>query len=173
MLWLGLAVGLVGLAILILHAEPASSPRAAMVRAASVLFALLAIGCAFRLVAGLPIIEASELGIAIWFHGPYRRPFFAPWSRVHDIVLTRVGRGNALGIELIEDELFRIPEFPNQSCAPVREAARAILAWSGRAIGGDPREWVELLQKMRSVYGEPEPLAKNPASKNGAPGAER
>jgi len=80
------------------------------------LSALVAIGSAVRLLLQLPIIEASELGIAIWFHGPYRRPFFAPWNRVRAIVLTRVrtvdhatgaALRDALGIELIQDHRFQ------------------------------------------------------------------
>ncbi len=156
------------LALLILHGWPAPEPRGTMVTAAYLaglaLFALLAIGCAFRLVAVLPIIEASELGIAIWFHGPYRRPFFAPWNRVRAIVLTQVarppgatrtGRREALGIEFVQDDQFRIPDLRNRPRTREQGAPQATLAWSDRAIGGDLREWVELLQKMRSTYGEP------------------
>jgi hypothetical protein len=165
MLWLGLVAGLAALAILTLRGPSGSAAGGLGVAAAKwgalALFGLIAIRCAFRLVAGLPIIEASEFGIAIWFHGPYHRPFFAPWNRVQDIVLTEVarsrrttgaGRCNALGIALIEDDQFRIPDFPGDACAPVRDAPRASLAWSSRTIGGDPRKWVELLEQMKSVY---------------------
>jgi hypothetical protein len=167
MLGLGLVAGLIGLAILAARGSLASSPRGLADTVASwaafALFALLGVGCAFRLAAGLPIIEASELGIAIWLHGPYHRPFFAPWSRVRAIVLTQVARSrraggagqcDALGIQLVLDEQFHIPDFRDDAHAPVRDAPRADLAWSSRAIGGDVREWVELLQQMKSAYAD-------------------
>ena len=167
--------GLAGLAILAVHGSPAPNPGGpldtAAYRAAFALFALIGLGCAFRLVAGLPIIEASELGIAIWFHGPYRRPFFAPWNRVRAVVLTQIahshrsGRASpcdALGIELVQDDQFQIPDFPDHAHAPVRDAPRADLAWSSRAIGGDLHKWVDLLQQMKSACTEPstQPLSQ-------------
>jgi len=125
---------------------------------------LTMVGCGWRLLVQLPIIEASELGIAIWFGGPYRRPFFAPWGRVRAIVLTQVqaGKGGAapgsilpaLGIELDCDDRFRLPEEAAHTDIPIGGAARADLAWSRRSIGGDVRRWVELLERMRSIYAE-------------------
>jgi hypothetical protein len=125
---------------------------------------LTMVGCGWRLLVQLPIIEASELGIAIWFGGPYRRPFFAPWGRVRAIVLTQVRPRNgvaaprstlpALGIELDCDDRFRLPQEAAHTDIPIGGAARADLAWSGRSIGGDVRRWVELLERMRSIYGE-------------------
>jgi hypothetical protein len=128
------------------------------------LSALVAIGSAVRLVVQLPIIEASELGIAIWFHGPYRRPFFAPWSRVRAIVLTRARAADdapgsvmrdALGIELTQDDRFQLPQHCPNDEVPVEGALRADLVWSSRSVSGSPRRWVELLQQMKSAYAEP------------------
>ncbi len=125
---------------------------------------LTMVGCGWRLLVQLPIIEASELGIAIWFGGPYRRPFFAPWGRVRAVVLTQVhpGKGGAdpgstlpaLGIELNWDDRFRLPDEAAHTDVPIGGAARADLAWSGRSIGGDVRHWVEVLERMRSIYSE-------------------
>jgi hypothetical protein len=135
-------------------------------RPALVICALTAIGCGLRLVAQLPIIEASELGIAIWFHGPYRRPFFVPWSRVRAVVLTRVRPANsadrasvrnALGIELIADNHFPGPPQSAGREVPIDGAARADLAWSSRSIGGDVRRWARLLQQMKPAYADPTP----------------
>ena len=124
--------------------------------------ALVAAGSGLRLLLRLPLIEASELGIAIWFHGPYRRPFFAPWSRVRTIVLTRARPADgasaprdALGIELIQDERFAIPREAHVAETPVHGAAHADLVWSRRSIGGDPGQWVQLLQSMQRAYTEP------------------
>ncbi len=119
---------------------------------------LLAAGCGFRLIAMLPIIEASELGIAIWFHGPYRRPFFAPWSRVRAIVLTEVlsargARQSALGLDFVKDTEFPAPPPAAGARAPAPRAAHADLAWPARSLSGDARQWVALLQKMQSAHG--------------------
>jgi hypothetical protein len=125
---------------------------------------LTLIGWGLLLLVRLPIIEASELGIAIWFHGPYRRAFFVPWNRVRAVVLTRVrpaasGRGasvrNALGIELIRDGQFPRPPESARRETPVDGAAAADLAWSSRSIGGDVRRWARLLQQMKLVYADP------------------
>jgi len=125
---------------------------------------LTMVGCGWRLLVQLPIIEASELGIAIWFSGPYRRPFFAQWGRVRAVVLTQVQTGKAgaapgstspaLGIELDCDDRFRLPDEAAHTDIPIGGAPRADLAWSGRSIGGDVRRWVEVLERMRSTYGE-------------------
>jgi len=128
------------------------------------LSALVAIGSGVRLLLQLPIIEASELGIAVWFHGPYRRPFFAPWNRVRAIVLTRVRTADhatgaalrdALGIELIQDDQFHLPQGSSNDEIPVEGAPRADLAWSRRCVSGNLRHWVDLLQRMKSACAEP------------------
>jgi hypothetical protein len=125
------------------------------------LSALAAIGCALRLLLQLPLIEASEFGIAIWLHGPYRRPFFAPWSRVRAVRLTHVRSASgvaardALGIELNRDDRFPLPARSASDEVPVDDAAQADLAWSSRSISGDLRRWEAVLQQMRSAYGPP------------------
>jgi hypothetical protein len=115
-----------------------------------------AILLAGRALLQLPMIEASELGIAIWLYGPYRRPFFAPWKRVRTIVLTqargarrpRAPMRPALGIGLVQDSQFHLP--PNLRCAETAAGAEpADLVWSSARIRGDPRRWVELLQRMK------------------------
>jgi len=125
--------------------------------------ALIAIRSGLRLLIQLPLIEVSELGIAVWLGGPYHRPFFAPWRRVRAIALTRVRTADgppgaapreALGIELIPDD--RPLQRPRNSELPIDGAPRADLAWSRRAISGDPRHWVEQLQRMQSIYAEPQ-----------------
>lgn len=122
---------------------------------------LAALASGLRLLLQLPIIEASELGIAVWLHGPYRSPFFAPWSRVHAVTLTQVGRPDAgagaaardaLGIELNRDGSTDLPHPVPDGERPIDGAARADLAWSNRSINGDLRRWVELLQAMKKAY---------------------
>ena len=112
-----------------------------------------------RLLIQLPIIEASELGIAVWLHGPYHRPVFVPWSHVRAVLLTQVRRADApagaaprdaLGIELNHPDRFRALPRPANDEVPVDSAAHADLAWSSRSISGDLRRWVELLQAIRS-----------------------
>jgi hypothetical protein len=164
---LGCATGVAFFAIFMLRGSPASNPHWPISMTsywfAVAFFGVTALWCGFRILVQLPIIEASELGIAIWFHGPYRRPFFAPWNRVHAVVLTQVrsahpaigpARRNALGIELVQDDQFRLPPSAAGADTPVSGAAKADLAWSGRTISGDPRQWVALLQRMKSVYTE-------------------
>ena len=125
------------------------------------LSALAAIGCALRPLLQLPLIEASEVGIAVWLHGPYRRPFFAPWSRVRAIRLTRVRSAggvaarDALGIELNHDDRFPLPARSARDELPVEGAAHADLAWSSRSISGDLRRWEAVLRRMKSAYAEP------------------
>ena len=167
MLRLGLSAALTALAVLVVQAWPGSNPRVPVsvsaFWAAFALFALIGAACAFRLVASLPVIEASELGIAIWLRGPYFRPFFAPWSRVRAVVLTTVARWpragarhrTALGIVLIQDDGFRIPDFRHSAQAPALDAPHADLAWSSRAIGGDLSHWVDLLQRMKAADTQP------------------
>jgi len=131
--------------------------------AQTLLWAMLGFNAGLALLLGvralvqLPIIEASELGIAIWFHGPYRRPFFAPWSRVRTIVLTQARSADAasalrdaLGIELIQDNQFRLPaDLPRDEVAAGTEPAD--LVWSRARIRGNPRRWVELLSRMQAA----------------------
>ena len=158
-----LAAGLVSAALCgwLAHQPPRGLP-AALLWIALGLSALLAAGSGLRLLLQLPLIEASELGIAIWFHGPYRRPFFAPWSRVRAIVLTRARPADgasaprdALGIELIQDERFALPHEADVPETTVHGAAHADLVWSRRCIGGDPGQWVQRLQAMQRAYTEP------------------
>jgi hypothetical protein len=164
---LTLAAGIALSAVLLLYGSPGHGPdhrvQAALYWVALSLCVLTALGCAWRLFVQLPIIEASELGIAIWFGSPYHRPFFAPWGRVRAIVLTRArarsdragGAGReALGIELDCDDQFRLPEEAARTDISIEGAARANLAWSARSIGGDMRRWVELLGRMHSIYRE-------------------
>ncbi|HEX4597389.1 MAG TPA: hypothetical protein VH278_06350 [Burkholderiaceae bacterium] len=130
------------------------------------LAALTAIGSAARLLVLLPVIVASEIGIAIWPYGPYQQPFFAPWSRVRAVALTRVRpRGaprtaparDALGIELIHDDPSGLAPAAASTERPIEGAARADLAWSSRVISGDPARWVALLQTMKAAYEESRP----------------
>jgi hypothetical protein len=163
--WVALAAGATSAALCgwLAHDPPGHLP-AALLRAALVLSALLAAGSGLRLLLQLPLIEASELGIAIWFRGTYRRPFFVPWKRVRAIVLTRArpadratgsAARNALGIEVIQDERFRLPPLEHGAEATVHGAAHADLTWSNRSIGGDPGRWVLLLQAMQRAHGGP------------------
>jgi hypothetical protein len=159
-LWTGFAASFVLMAIFgwLAHETPGQLSTATFGLLAG-LSALGAVGSGLRLLLQLPIIEASELGIAVWLYGPYRRPFFAPWSRVRAVALTRV-RGvdasignaarDALGIEL-NDERFDVPRTSSGE-VPVDGAAPANLAWSSRLISGDPRRWVALLQAMKKAY---------------------
>jgi hypothetical protein len=159
-LWAGLAAGLAAAAVFgwLAPAAPGQVPIA-LCWIAFGLSALTAIGCGLRLLMQLPIIEASELGIAVWLHGPYRRPFFAPWSRVRAVSLTQVRSADAapgaaardaLGIELDHNGESRPLQHRPHDELPVDGAARADLAWSSRSISGDLRRWVELLQQMKS-----------------------
>ena len=139
---------------------PAGDAKLALIAywAAIAAGAITAIGCAVRLVLQLPVIEASELGIAVWLQGPYHRPFFAPWSRVRSIVLTRTGPdgtlgGDSLGIELAPDDRAQLPSVAAAHGAPAGAVTR--LAWSTHAISGDARRWVELLGRMKKAYDEP------------------
>lgn len=160
----GLAAGLILCSGLVLHGVPPAGrdPGLALIGywAGLVAGAGAAIGCAVRLVLQLPVIEASELGIAVWLEGPYRRPFFAPWSHVRSIVLTRVRPGgaaacDALGIELDQDDRVRLPPAASGRPAPEAGAAPADLAWPARSIHGDPHRWVEVLERMKAAYGGP------------------
>ncbi len=160
--WAGLAGGL-ALAVIFLWLAIGSPGRAAAIFnwLALACLVLTATGPGLRLLLQLPLIEASELGIAIWLNGPYRRPFFAPWKRVRAIVLTKArsaqaadgsGARDALGIELDQDDAFRLPPMPPQAEVPVGGAQRADLVWSSRSISGDPRRWVDLLARMKAAH---------------------
>jgi hypothetical protein len=120
----------------------------------------IAATCVVKLVAQLPVIEVSELGIAIWFLGPYRGPFFAPWSRVSSVGLTRVecpgplGRRpvDALAIRIVEDGGFRFPALPADLTVPIRGAPGAELAWPDGAIAGRLQTWVTLMKSLKSAH---------------------
>jgi hypothetical protein len=160
--WLWASAGLaLFLVFVLLLAPPMRGPRLWI--PIGVILTLSGLGWGLRLLIRLPIIEASELGIAIWFHGPYRRPFFVPWSRVRAVVLTRVrpadsrsraGVRNALGIELIHGDQSPLPPTASRE-TPVDGAPAAHLAWSNRSIDGDLRQWARLLQQMKLVYADP------------------
>ena len=157
-LWAAIATGLtLTLVFGWLAANPYARVPTALCWLALGVSVVVAIGSSLRLLLQLPLIEASELGIAIWLHGPYRRPFFAPWSRVQSIGLTqvrgrqRMARRDALGIALIHDDQFHLPALSERGELPVDGAPRADLAWSNRLISGDLRDRVKMLQQMRSV----------------------
>ncbi|HEY4039787.1 MAG TPA: hypothetical protein VGM15_13280 [Burkholderiaceae bacterium] len=164
-LWAGLAAGVALMfACGWLMRDPQRALPIALIWILLGLAALTAIGCAARLLLQLPVLEASEIGIAIWLYGPYRRPFFAPWSRVRAVALTRVRprdaphsapARDALGIELIHDDPSGLPRAAANTERPIEGAARADLAWSRRAIRGDLARWVALLQTMKEAYEEP------------------
>jgi hypothetical protein len=158
---LGLGAGLTLCSALMIEGPPTGGRDAALALigywSAFAVGALAAIGYAVGLVVQLPVIEASELGLAVWLEGPYRRPFFAPWSRVRSIMLTRMGPAggsgarDALAIELDPEDRLRLPAAARSRAAG---AAPADLCWSRRAISGDPRRWVELLGRMKAAYAE-------------------
>jgi hypothetical protein len=163
-LWAGLGAGLASAAFFgwLAHASAGRLPIG-LCWIAFGLCALIAIRSGLRLLIQLPLIEVSEVGIAVWLHGPYRRPFFVPWSRVRAVALTQVRSAdaapaaaprNALGIELHPDD--RPPQRPANTELPIDGAPRADLTWSSRSISGDPRHWVEQLQRMQSIYAEPQ-----------------
>jgi len=157
--WAGLSTTL----LLSLAGRPDGEPWALLWWLALGLCASCAIVSALRLLLQLPLIEASEFGIAVWLHGPYRRPFFAPWSRVRSIALTQARRMDAgpdasaldaLGIELDCDDRFRPPPQLAGVEVPIGGAVHADLAWSRRSICGDARHWVELLRQMKLSHSE-------------------
>jgi hypothetical protein len=159
----GWAQLLMGLAAVSALAWAWGGPRQRLAWAMLALTVALAVLVAVRALLRLPIIEASELGIAIWLHGPYRSPFFAPWKRVRAIVLTqarstaagaRAATREALGIELIQDDQFHLPPYLRRPEVVVG-APRADLVWSSASIRGDPRRWVELLERMKGAGTEP------------------
>jgi hypothetical protein len=165
-LWAGLGAGLASAGFSGWLAHAAAGPlRIAFCWIAFGLCALIAIRSGVRLLIQLPLIEVSEVGIAVWLHGPYRRPFFAPWSRVRGVALTQVRSADAapgaaareaLGIELTPDHRLQPLQRPRNDELPIDGAPRADLAWSSRSISGHPRHWVELLQRMKSIYAEPQ-----------------
>ena len=162
-LWAGLGAGLASAALLGWLAHTRAGPLPiGFWWIASALCALIAVRSAVRLLIQLPLIEVSEVGIAVWVHGPYRRPFFAPWTQVRGIALTQVrstdaapgaAAREALGIELAADQRLQRPLNDER---PIDGAPPADLAWSSRSISGDPRHWVKLLQRMKSIYAEPQ-----------------
>ena len=162
--WAQLLMGLAAVSALAWVLGGARSPlRQPLAWAMLALTVALAVLVAVRALLRLPIIEASELGIAIWLHGPYRSPFFAPWKRVRAIVLTqarstaagaRAATREALGIELIQDDQFHLPPYLRRPEVVVG-APRADLVWSSASIRGDPRRWVELLERMKGASTEP------------------
>jgi hypothetical protein len=161
-LWAGIAAGVAMVLVCGWLAHGTQRPLPiAVIWILFALAALTAIGSAVRLLLQLPVLEASELGIAVWLYGPYRRPFFAPWSRVRAVALTRVRAADAtnsahprdaLGIELIHDDPSGLPRSAATTERPIEGAARADLAWSSRAINGDLGRWVALLQTMKKAY---------------------
>lgn len=169
-LWWGLSASF-GLSLVFLAVAPAASAGRSWALVAAACAGLF---CGWRLLVQLPLIEASEYGIAIWFHGPYRNPYFTPWSRVRCVVLTRSapsgaaleGRGRqALGVQLQADARLAAPPLGPQAEVAVAGAPGADLAWSSRSIAGKPAAWVALLQQMHRVYGAAAgPLAQRPAA---------
>jgi hypothetical protein len=159
-----LRVGLAaGVALMLLSGWLADAPGGGLMLVwfALGLGTLAALASGLRLLLQLPVIEASELGIAVWLYGPYRSPFFAPWSRVRAVALTQVSRPDAgaraaardaLGIELNRDGSTDLPRLVPDGERPINGAARADLAWSNRSINGDLRRWVALLQAMKKAY---------------------
>jgi hypothetical protein len=153
----GVACG-IGLALLAVALRGVTPPTASI--ALFGIGALLAVAAAARMIAQLPIIEVTELGIALWLQGPYRRPFFAPWGRVRSIGLVRIASqrsARALSIEFVEDGAFRVPQPPAGAHAPVRGADPVTLSWPSDAIDGTATTWVRRMSAMRGAELETDP----------------
>jgi hypothetical protein len=159
----GLALGL-ALAVLCLGlrvAAPAAPwARPLVAHWAGALAGLaIAAGCAIRMFIQLPVIEVTELGIAIWLRDPLAGPFFIPWRRVRSVALTRVrrpglggGSVEALAIRIIEDAAFRFPALAPERATPVRGSEPSELAWPAGSLAGRLPSWVRMMQALRAAH---------------------
>lgn len=59
------------------------------------------------------------------------------------------GRVDALGFQILEDEKIRLPKLKWNACSIAIEAPKCDVAFSGNAIQGEVRGWVQRLEALR------------------------
>jgi hypothetical protein len=160
-LWAGVAFGLAlaALSLGLRIAMPAWTRPPAVQWAGTLAGLAIAGACALRMFLQLPVIEVTELGIAIWFFSPLSGPFFIPWRRVRSVALTRVARTGraggsveALAIRIAEDATFHFPPLPADRKAPVRGREPSELAWPAGTLAGRLPDWIETMQALRAAH---------------------
>jgi hypothetical protein len=91
--------------------------------------ALLALWCGVLWFARLPLLEFSEFGACLFLNGPYRRPFFAPWTRVGAVGRERRAGGDSLVLDLTDGDP---------------------LHWPARALDGNLERMLHEIAKLRA-----------------------
>jgi hypothetical protein len=120
----------------------------------------LVLRCVYQWVARLPVIEFSELGVCVWMHGPYHRPFFVPWNRIRAAhrgstledasAGTLIRDADALCLQIDEDDRVRIPDIAAGARMPVRGAGPSELAWPERLLDDRIEPLLEAIAAIRA-----------------------
>jgi hypothetical protein len=125
-------------------ATPASTAIALPLGIAGVCLAAV---CAARMLLQLPIIEVTELGVAAWLQGPYRHPFFMPWSRIRSISGRSRSNMASGAASRAAERLVAAIELDADS--PAHRTGGNALTWPAAAIDGAAAHWAERMLAMR------------------------
>ncbi len=104
----------------------------------------------------VPLIEVTRRGVRVRIGSPVRRSglFFVPWARVRAVMFTqtvasRGGREDALGIQIDQDDRFRLPEVRWNSSHAAPDAQECDVVFAASMISGDVRECVRKIEEQR------------------------
>lgn len=150
--------GVVGLLLTgIVHTE--HSPNPAVGWSMVVFSALILVATLRQLAWPVPIAEVTARGLRLRIAGPMSRRglFFVPWSHVRAVLLTQTstgslrggGRQDALGFQIVQDDLIRLPSVKWNSALAVPEAPACDVAFAASMVSGDIAEWVRRIEDCR------------------------
>ena len=123
------------------------------------LSAVVLIATVRQLLWPIPLIEVTCRGVRLRIGAPMRGSglFFVPWSSLRAVILTQTvvsnfgagGRENALGFQIAQDELFRLPAVRWNSSHAAPEAPKCEVVFAVSMLDGDVRECVRKIEEQR------------------------
>lgn len=106
----------------------------------------------------IPLVDVTCRGVRLRIGAPMHRSglFFIPWSRLRAVLLTQTmiknaagGRENALGFQIAQDQLFRLPKVRWNSSHAAPQAPKCEVVFAASMINGDVRECVRKIEERR------------------------
>jgi len=107
----------------------------------------------------VPLVEVTSRGIRLRIRAPIRRSglLFVPWSNVRAVVLSKTaaaplkggGRENALGFQIIQDAVIRLPSMQWNSAHAAPEVPQCDIVFAASMVNGEGAEWVRKIEEQR------------------------